>query len=629
MLKIISNDPNRSDNVKCGEIFWHADTAYKATCFFCGEHLLFDDFPKHFQEHHIDSNRIFTETLKDLNAIKLNEVEDENIRDKSTELLCEKSTPENDEVNFESSTNAIQNSTTKKTKKQKNDNSYTPDYPCKLCSRVYKRIACLNQHILSTHSGHKEFLNNDTPDMIDLPFQCLLCPRAYSHKKNLLTHVQMNHPPQSLLSSNSQNSQEDHISKETDIFVQALQEINTVNEVKIENTKFESTDDLCGKSTENAVEEIEDEKLINIEDLQSSQGAILKTSVLEGAVLNDHKEFIPEDKEDEKPNLDVSEESSDWKCDDDDNDDWSDHSSLPPLKKKKTKQSDTIGKDIGDYPCKLCPRTYKRLIYLNQHIRVNHTEGKELKNDDKPNIEVDNLPFQCAQCPRSYRHKKSLLGHIRIHHTSKLVKELHKCEECGEVFREKRYLDTHLFKHKGLTCEVCGRKFTQVGNLQLHLKRHTGVKEFKCEECGKMFFTEHERNNHMVMHTQHFPSICEICGKPCRDGKLKSHMRRHTGERPAKCEVCGKCFFDTHDLNVHATSHSDERPFPCDICGSAFRHKKALRVHKKIHNKDRKHICKICGKSYAQAGGLTAHMRTHNTAIKDDITTVLDEIEML
>uniref|UniRef100_A0A3Q2FN59 C2H2-type domain-containing protein n=1 Tax=Cyprinodon variegatus TaxID=28743 RepID=A0A3Q2FN59_CYPVA len=53
------------------------------------------------------------------------------------------------------------------------------------------------------------------------------------------------------------------------------------------------------------------------------------------------------------------------------------------------------------------------------------------------------------------------------------------CDECGQRFHEKAYLDRHIKIHSGekpFACEVCGQRFSRKGNLNMHMRIHTAGK---------------------------------------------------------------------------------------------------------------------------------------------------------
>lgn len=60
MLKLLPSGGNKFHNFKCGEIYCETPTSYYASCSLCGQRLLFEDFPDHFQKEHLsheDSQR--------------------------------------------------------------------------------------------------------------------------------------------------------------------------------------------------------------------------------------------------------------------------------------------------------------------------------------------------------------------------------------------------------------------------------------------------------------------------------------------------------------------------------------------------------------------------------------------
>jgi uncharacterized Zn-finger protein len=126
----------------------------------------------------------------------------------------------------------------------------------------------------------------------------------------------------------------------------------------------------------------------------------------------------------------------------------------------------TFHKDIRNFSCSGCDKTFKTRLHLENHF-LQHTGEK---------------PFKCETCGESFRHKVSLVAHTRIHGDSKP----YVCETCGKCFREPSTLKAHTRVHSGdkpYKCGQCDKAFTQRAGLNYHKSVHSGLKPFKCNRC--------------------------------------------------------------------------------------------------------------------------------------------------
>ena len=126
----------------------------------------------------------------------------------------------------------------------------------------------------------------------------------------------------------------------------------------------------------------------------------------------------------------------------------------------------TFHKDIRNFSCSGCDKTFKTRLHLENHF-LQHTGEK---------------PFKCETCAESFRHKVSLVAHMRIHGDVKP----YVCETCGKCFREPSTLKAHTRVHSGdkpYKCDKCDKAFTQRAGLNYHKSVHTGIKPYKCNSC--------------------------------------------------------------------------------------------------------------------------------------------------
>ncbi len=191
-----------------------------------------------------------------------------------------------------------------------------------------------------------------------------------------------------------------------------------------------------------------------------------------------------------------------------------------------------------------------------------------------------------------------------------------KCDTCGQNFKCKSKLQTHLSVHTGekpYLCKTCGKAFKFNYKLNIHLRSHTGEKPYVCKTCEKRFCDSSALKKHIRIHTGEKPYSCKTCGKAFRlNGDLTLHVRRaHTGEKPYLCKTCGKRFFQTSTLNSHMRIHTGEKPYTCKTCGKNFRVSSVLKIHMRIHTGEKPYLCNTCEKRFIDISKLTRHMKIH------------------
>lgn len=99
------------------------------------------------------------------------------------------------------------------------------------------------------------------------------------------------------------------------------------------------------------------------------------------------------------------------------------------------------------------------------------------------------------------------------------MRKVHACHICSKQFRGNNDLRRHMLIHsdeRPHKCEQCGNCYRQAVNLRNHINcAHTNQRQFACTQCPKMFAVKE---------------------------RLRLHMRLHSGEKPYACPECDKRF---------------------------------------------------------------------------------------
>ncbi|GLV35900.1 crooked legs [Carabus blaptoides fortunei] len=132
------------------------------------------------------------------------------------------------------------------------------------------------------------------------------------------------------------------------------------------------------------------------------------------------------------------------------------------------------------YQCDICQMWFKRPASLKEHKRIHSRDP----NDIKP------CNFACEVCGKLLRSKDSLMKHAGVHSQERPFK----CELCGKCFKYKSCWTSHQqINHEGksVECKVC-----DPSSLRTHTVAHSNIKQHKCEYCGQEF----KHRNNMMTH---------------------------------------------------------------------------------------------------------------------------------
>jgi len=168
-----------------------------------------------------------------------------------------------------------------------------------------------------------------------------------------------------------------------------------------------------------------------------------------------------------------------------------------------------------------------------------HFKTKSIMQIHKTRIHSDAMPYKCGKCEKRFkdqgscrRHEANDSVHIRMENM-KLNPNL-LCNVCGKEFdRNRRWcLDQHLLTHlanKKFSCDNCGNFYRQKSYLQTHMKTcMANIKveaETDCKVCNihfssKVELEEHENREHTI-HDKGALS-CKICSVSF--GSFKSYF---------------------------------------------------------------------------------------------------------
>ncbi|KAH8379245.1 hypothetical protein KR009_003875, partial [Drosophila setifemur] len=178
--------------------------------------------------------------------------------------------------------------------------------------------------------------------------------------------------------------------------------------------------------------------------------------------------------------------------------------------------------DMELYCCQLC--SFKTPIYsrlVNTHAKI-HSEERN---------------YKCEQCGKGFKNTKQLKNHRRLHRTQGLGVSkaqgqeqqqeqlspgagagaspvlLHRCEDCGAAFKQRKTLREHLCKQRNeqLECSVCQRVFGSKSSLRLHLRSHQERKRFRCGDCDHEASDHNAFRRHLATHKERKRYACPHC----------------------------------------------------------------------------------------------------------------------
>jgi len=238
--------------------------------------------------------------------------------------------------------------------------------------------------------------------------------------------------------------------------------------------------------------------------------------------------------------------------------------------------------------CVICKKVYKYASTLRTH---------------KSNVHDQKNMLQCAKCNFKCSAKNQMKCHMEKHSNM-----IHKCPKCVVTFKYFRNLTMHskrgcsvkkvVGEKKLLTCEICSIQVRNASGVASHMITHSDYKAYQCEECGDKFKRKKNLRTHMFrrhihkMKNQTFVE-CKICNMKFENNcSLKVHNEKHSDYRPFSCSVCHAGFKRNASLKLHMkTFHTKKQmddkklqiipnqPFSCSLCRASFKREYGLKVH--------------------------------------------------
>jgi len=263
--------------------------------------------------------------------------------------------------------------------------------------------------------------------------------------------------------------------------------------------------------------------------------------------------------------------------------------------------------------------TFEQALFQNQDEKVSDQGGEEKEEDSMKKWLDDYVDDTKTDPDFTAVSKKSESDdeHGNSEDDTSALDDLdssNRCNLCRLQFNSKKELVKHVYKC-GCKCEVCGQTFKSRLKLNSHIKETKHVSEYCCNICFKQLTKEgylrHMRIKHPEQPAIEMPLVCQTCGFVAKDQKqLRNHSYNH-GDQKHKCEFCPKVFARKYYLTAHLRIHTGEKPFRCEICGVTFRVSNQLSIHKRTHTGRKDYVCTLCGKGFNQNGNLRTHMKSH------------------
>ncbi|KAL3866426.1 hypothetical protein ACJMK2_043723 [Sinanodonta woodiana] len=173
---------------------------------------------------------------------------------------------------------------------------------------------------------------------------------------------------------------------------------------------------------------------------------------------------------------------------------------------KELRQHMLTHEHCSDLTCKHCNKIFRFPSQLKDHM-ITHAGSR---------------PYICAECGMDFMKEH----HLKAHQFTHTGLRPFNCPHCGRSFNQKANMQRHMLIHnaqRSFKCEECGKTFTQPQTLKAHMVVHADKKPYSCKFCGKQFGRLHNLQGHLHMHNNSKPYVC-FCGSSFT---LKGNLNRH------------------------------------------------------------------------------------------------------
>ena len=244
---------------------------------------------------------------------------------------------------------------------------------------------------------------------------------------------------------------------------------------------------------------------------------------------------------------------------------------VKPAEKKK--DSLKVAK-IAEFNCELCGRVFPKAERLEYHL------SQHKKNE----------LFPCKQCGQEFGRLGELTRHERQQHTE----TVYKCRACSAEFNNCNLYKTHCLKVHNekhpfyCTFPECTYNTEKLSRLEQHKLTHSESKSHRCENCGQSFRQLNGLRSHESSCKKQERYKCKVCDKKFNYKHiLKQHELMHSGVRPYECQVCFIRVRDPKNLKRHMRIHEDTYPYQCPHCPKKYRFSNTLKKHLLHHGHSR------------------------------------------
>ncbi|XP_062394881.1 zinc finger protein 1035 [Sardina pilchardus] len=293
------------------------------------------------------------------------------------------------------------------------------------------------------------------------------------------------------------------------------------------------------------------------------------------------------------------------------------------------------------FQCNTCSKQFSSQINLARHTSLLHTTSK---------------PFSCKRCGSSFSSLSSLKKHTllvkckraSLNSATKTVKAKVTEQQCRETAKLLQRIQGHYSNKLKFSCAYCPRQFKSQGQAQVHTRLHTGEKPFGCENCGERFIRRDYLQRHLVKCTSKREAsektLCERCGQLFPKEALQNHKSKcvvnsreikkelkTTSSTPPKiktfsCTNCSEKFLLFSQLQQHflSTHREDTLQKPYLVSEDVFIKKDPLEEYETStiqtdnvddqDNETKPYPCPYCSMRFINNSGLGMHVRTHTTA---------------